>query len=286
MRRFNPVPPLAATVVVGVAAAFLASRPAPAQQFLANQIESFLSSDTMTVEIEGLSGALTGDIRIESLRVSDPQGIFLTGKNLAMDWSPLALVRSNVSIENLTAGQIVLERLPADQPTSEADQGGGFSLPSITADIRNLAIDEFVLGEALAGVRARLKASASLTLADDPTKLDVKANIDRLDQPGQIALDVSYAPDQNQLAIDVKASEPAGGLVATLLDIPDRPAVNLVVNGSGPLSDFMANGQLTVGGEQAATLTARVNDVAEGRRLAASLNVAAERFVQIGRAHV
>ncbi|MEO2002861.1 MAG: hypothetical protein ABGY41_02030, partial [Candidatus Poribacteria bacterium] len=33
------------------------------------------------------------------------------------------------------------------------------------------------------------------------------------------------------------------------------------------------------GGEQAATLTARVNNVADGRRLAASLNVAAERFV-------
>ncbi len=279
MRKFSPLPSLAATVIVGVSAALLASRPAPAQQFLANQIENLVSTDTMTVEIEGLSGALTGDIRIESVVVSDPRGTFLTAKNLAMDWSPLALVRSTVSIENLTAGQIVLERLPTGQPASEADQGSGFALPSITADIRNFAIAEFVLGEAIAGTRARLKASASLTLADDPTKLDVKANIDRLDQPGQIALDVSFAPDQNQLAIDVQASEPAGGLVATLLDIPDRPAVNLVVNGSGPLSDFMANGQLTVGGEQAATLTARVNDVADGRRLAASLNVAAERFV-------
>lgn len=279
MRRFSPVPPLAATIIVGVSAAFLASGPAPAQQFLANQIENLVSTDTMKVEIEGLSGALTGDIRIESVTVSDPQGVFLTGKNLAMDWSPLALVRSNVSIENLTAGQIVLERLPADQPASEADEGSGFSLPSLTADIRNFAIEEFVLGEAIAGTRARLKASARLTLADDPTKLDIQANIDRLDQPGRIALDVSYAPDQNQLAVDVKASEPAGGLVATLLDIPDRPAVDLVVNGSGPLSDFMANGQLTVGGEQAATLTARLNDVADGRRLAASLNVAAERFV-------
>ena len=263
-----------------VAAALLAPRPAEAQEFLASQIENLINSDTMTVEIDGLSGALTGNIRIESVTVSDPQGVFLTASDLAMDWSPFSLVRSNVSIENLTAGQIVLERLPVGQPAAaEDEESGGFSLPSITADIGNLAIEEFVLGEAIAGTRARLSANASLSLSDDPVNLAVKANIQRLDQPGQIALDLGFAPDENQLTVDIQASEPQGGLVASLLDIPDRPAVELSVNGSGPLSDFMANGALNVGGEQAASLTARVNEVDTGRRVSLSLSVAAARFV-------
>jgi translocation and assembly module TamB len=253
-------------------------RAAMAQNFVANQLENFLSTDTMEVEIEGLSGALTGNIRIESVTVSDPQGAFLTARDLAMDWSPFALVRSNLSIENLTAGQIVLERLPEGQPES-TDDSGGFSLPSITADIENLAIEEFVLGEAIAGQRARLRAQASLELADEPTSLSVNADIERLDQPGQIALNVVYAPDQNQLTVEINASEPAGGIVATLLDIPGRPPVELTVNGSGPLSAFMANGSLTIGGEAAATLTARVDGLDEGRQVALSLNVAAQQYL-------
>ncbi|EAU41927.1 hypothetical protein FP2506_15879 [Fulvimarina pelagi HTCC2506] len=264
-----------------VAAALLVPRPASAQEFLASQIEGLINSETMTVEIDGLSGALTGNIRIENVTVSDPQGVFLSASDLAMDWSPLSLVRSNVNIENLTAGQIVLERLPVGQPPAveEEESEGGFSFPSITADIGNFAIEEFVIGEAIAGTRARLSASASLSLSDDPVNLAVDANIQRLDQPGQIVLDLGFAPDENQLTVDIQASEPQGGLVASLLDIPDRPAVELAVNGSGPLSDFMANGALTVGGEQAASLTARVNEIDTGRRVNLSLSVAAARFV-------
>ncbi|MER0238531.1 translocation/assembly module TamB domain-containing protein [Fulvimarina sp. MAC8] len=263
-----------------VAAALLAPRPAAAQDFLAGQIEGLINSDTMNVEIEGLSGALSGNIRIESVTVSDPEGVFLTASDLAMDWSPFSLVRSNVNIENLTAGQIVLERLPVGQPAAaEDEESGGFSLPSITADIGNFAIEEFVLGEAIAGTRARLSANASLSLSDDPVNLAVEANIQRLDQPGQIVLNLGFAPDENQLTVDIQANEPQGGLVANLLDIPDRPAVELNVNGSGPLSDFMANGALNVGDEQAASLTARVNEIDTGRRVNVSLSVAAARFV-------
>ena len=262
-----------------VAAPLLGPRPAAAQDFVASQIENLINSDTLTVDIQGLSGALTGNIRIESVTVSDPEGVFLTASDLAMDWSPLSLVRSNVDIEQLTAGQIVLERLPTGQPASApSEEGGGFSLPSITANIDTFRIDEFILGEAIAGTRARLSANASLSLADDPVNLAVKADIQRLDQPGQIGLDVAFAPADNRLTLDVQASEPQGGLVATLLDIPDRPAVDLTINGSGPLSNFMANGGLTIGGEQAASLTARVDDVDAGRRIAASLQVAAQRF--------
>ncbi|MBP0617627.1 translocation/assembly module TamB domain-containing protein [Jiella mangrovi] len=269
---------LALTLFLAVAALLPASRPASAQQFIATQIENLISSDTMKVKIDGLSGALTGAIRIEKVTVSDPEGVFLTASNLAMDWSPLALVRSNVSIERLTAGQIVLQRLPTGQPASQ-DSGGGFSLPSITAKIQEIAIDEFVLGAAVAGTEARLKANASLTLNSDPTQIAAQATVERLDAPGRIAFDVDFAPDDNKLVVNVDASEPQGGLVASLLGIPGAPPVQLTVNGSGPLSGFMANGALSVDNQQAATLTARVDRLDAAYRTALSLNVAAERFV-------
>lgn len=259
--------------------AFLSPQPVAAQEFLANQIEGLISSETMQVEIDGLSGALSGNIRIDSVTVSDPQGVFLTARDLAMDWSPLAVVRSRIDVEALTVGQIVLERLPEAAPADPDAPPSEGGLPNITADIQRIAVTEFVLGEAIAGVRARLSMNAKLVLENDPTKLETTIDVERLDQPGEIAANIVFAPDENRLDVNVDASEPAGGLVATLLDIPGAPPVSLTIGGSGPLADFMANGQLTVGTENAATLTARVTDVAEGRSVAASLSVAAERFV-------
>lgn len=257
----------------------LLPRPAAAQEFLANQIEKLISTDTIALDIQGLSGAFSGNLRIESVAVSDPKGVFLTARDLALDWSPLALVRANVEVEALTAGQIVLERLPEGAPADpDAPAAGGVSLPAITANIQKIAVGEFVLGESIAGVRARLSAEAHLVLQDDPVRLEVGATVDRLDQPGRIAANVVFAPADNRLEIGVKAGEPAGGLVATLLKLPGAPPVELTIDGQGPLSDFSATGALQVGGESAATLTARVTDTADGRRIGAALGVAAERF--------
>ncbi|MBO0661792.1 translocation/assembly module TamB domain-containing protein [Jiella sp. MQZ9-1] len=270
---------LALTLFLAIAALVPTSQPADAQEFVANQIEKLISTDTMKVKIEGLSGAFNGAVRIQKVTVSDPKGVFLTANDLAMDWSPLSLVRSNVSIDNLTAGKIVLERLPTGQPASTSSSGGGFALPSITAEIKKLAINEFILGESIAGTRARLRADASLTLKADPTNFSAQATVERLDRPGRIAFDFGFAPGDNRLTVKVNASEPQGGLVATLLGIPGAPPVELTVNGSGPLSGFMANGALSVDNQQAATLTARVDRQNAAYRTALSLNVAAERFV-------
>ncbi|KQT69719.1 MULTISPECIES: translocation/assembly module TamB domain-containing protein [unclassified Aureimonas] len=272
---------LAALRVAALGLALLApATGAKAQAFIAGQIENLLSTNTTKVEIEGLTGALSGAVRIDRVTVSDPKGVFLTASDLAMDWSPLSLARLNVSIEALTAGQIVLERLPEAAPADPNEPAGsGFSLPSITADIRKISLGEFVIGEAIAGTRARLSAEARLGLSKDPARLDVSADIQRLDQPGTIAANLLFAPGENRLDVNIDASEPAGGLVASLLKIPGAPAVNLTVKGQGPLSDFMANGALTVGSDTAATLTAQVTDTGEGRRIAASLGVSAEKYV-------
>lgn len=254
--------------------------PVQAQGFVANQIEKLLSSETMQVEIEGLSGALSGAVRIESVTLSDPDGVFLTANDLAMDWSPLALARSNVAIQSLTAARIELTRLPIGGETAEDEAGGGgFSIPAITADIGEIAIAEFILGEAVAGIPARLSANASLQLAAEPTSLSARAAIRRLDQAGDIDLDLAYAPSENRLVVNVSASEPAGGIVAGLLDLPGAPPVNLTISGEGPLSAFAANGTLDIGAERAITIQANVADEANGRRVAATVSTITGPFV-------
>ena len=43
------------------------------------------------------------------------------------------------------------------------------------------------------------------------------------EQPGTVALDVAFNPDDKRLDLNLKASEPAGGLIATALNIPGLP---------------------------------------------------------------
>ena len=102
---------LALTLFLAFAALVPTSRPAEAQQFIASQIENLISTDTMKVKIDGLSGALTGAIRIEKVTVSDPQGVFLTASDLAMDWSPLAL--TTVLLSDVTDSAFTYSSGPA-----------------------------------------------------------------------------------------------------------------------------------------------------------------------------
>ncbi|SJZ96209.1 translocation/assembly module TamB domain-containing protein [Consotaella salsifontis] len=276
MHVFAPFCRLCALVLFAMALA--SPQPARAQAFVAKQIENLISTDTVTVKIDGLSGALSGSVRIDRVTVSDAVGVFLTANDLAMDWSPLALVRGNVSIERLSAGKITLDRLP-QVPPSEGGGGGGFSLPSITADVGEISIAEFDLGEAVAGVAARLSANAHLTLAKEPARLDFSADVKRLDTPGTISAKLAFAPDSNELTVNVTASEPAGGLVARLLEIPGAPPVDLAISSAGPLSDFTADGALKIGGQDAATLSARVTDANEGRHIAGNLQILSDAVV-------
>ncbi|WP_427025720.1 translocation/assembly module TamB domain-containing protein [Aureimonas ureilytica] len=269
----------AALVLLACALASLAATQPARAQFLAGQLENLLSTEDRQVKIEGLSGALSGNVRIEEVTVSDRDGVWLTARDLALDWSPLALVRKNVEIQSLTAGSITLARLPRAAPQTEDTSSSGFSLPDITANVGRIAINEFVLNEAVAGVAARLSAEGSLTLANDPAQLDANLAIRRLDQGGEITLKLGFQPAANRLELNVAASEPAGGLVANLLKLPGAPPVSLTIQGSGPFDDFTANGTLDLGSERAATLTATTATGADGRRVTAELSAKTQPFV-------
>lgn len=269
----------AALALLGCVLLSLAATQPARAQFLAGQLEGLLSTEDRQVKIEGLSGALSGNVRIESVTVSDRDGVWLTARDLALDWSPLALVRKNVQIQNLSAGSITLDRLPRAAPPTQEPSTGGFSLPAITANVGRIAITEFVLGQAVAGTAARLSAEGSLALAAEPTQLDAQLAIRRLDQGGEINLKIGFQPDANRLELDVAASEPAGGLVAGLLKLPGAPPVSLTIQGSGPFDNFAANGTLDLGAERAATLQATTQTSADGRRVTAALTALTQPFV-------
>ena len=248
-------------VPVGLTLAFWGPTPAVAQEiddddggrgFLTRQIEGLLSGTGREVRINGFQGALSSRATISSIQISDDDGVWLTINDAVLDWNRSALLRRRLEIEELTAAEVILERppLPADNADAPQTTAGGFSIPElpVAIQIEQLAIDRVVLGEPVIGQPVELTLAGSAAL--EGGSLDARIEAERVDgRQGTFRIVSAFAPQTNVLTVDVALQEEAGGLAATLLNLPGGPAVDLTVAGQGPLNDFTATIDLDTDGE-------------------------------------
>ncbi|WP_181409929.1 translocation/assembly module TamB domain-containing protein [Martelella alba] len=238
---------VATVLVVVIAVGFTA----PGANFAVREITRLVSSDNLNVEIGTVSAPLTGHFTVDHVAISDSAGPWLTLDNAVLDWSPLALFRGRFSASSLTAGNIALDRLPQSDNTEKApkaDTGGGFSLPIgiwiDSFDFAAIDIDEKVLGE-----KFPLSASGRLGIISDQISAVIDAE-HRAKPSTYLKADLEYAPKDDALTLKAEVNEPQGGMVATLLKIPGEPALNIGVDGSGPLSSWAGRLIATLGGDK------------------------------------
>ncbi len=216
--------------------------------YLTNLLEENLSGAGRSVVIDGFAGALSSQASLTRMTIADSQGVWLTLKDVTLDWSRSSLLVGKVQVSELTAGEIILDRQPiAEASTVPAPEASGFSLPELPVSviIDKLSAAKIVLGAPILGtpLEARLEASVALSGGEGSANLV----LERTDEgPAErIALTASYANESGQLAIDLDVQEGAGGLATQKLGIPGAPAVDLTVKGEGPVSGFIADVSLS-----------------------------------------
>ena len=242
---------------------------APAQEedkgYLATLLEENLSGAGRTVTIDGFSGALSSRAAIQRLTIADGQGVWLTLNGVVLDWSRSALLSGEVSVNELTADEIIVARKPVVPEDSPAPEAGGFSLPELPVSITigKLAAARISLGPEILGEDFAASLNASLVLAGGEGVVD--ARLTRIDDgpSAEISLKGSYANASRQLVLDLKAAEGQGGIAARMIGLPGNPATDLSVQGSGPIDDFTAQMRLATDGQD---------------RLAGSVAVKADSF--------
>ncbi|MAQ85627.1 MAG: translocation/assembly module TamB [Maritimibacter sp.] len=234
-------------------------------------IEDNLSDAGRDVRIEGFSGALSSNATLDSLTISDDDGVWLRLEGAVLNWNRSALLRGRVEVNELSAERLVIERVPDtgtsdDLPTPEATP---FALPDlpVSIDIATLAIERAELGEPLLGEAVAITLDGSASLAGGEGEADLQ--ITRLDGPeGDIALAGSYSNATGALNLDLSFREGPGGIAASLIGLPGEPAVDLTVQGDGSADDFNADILLLTDGEErlsgTATLGAFGADDGEG----------------------
>lgn len=231
-------------------------------------VEERLSTPNRQISLNGIQGTLSSDVRFASITISDENGIWLTIVNPRLQWTRTALLAGMLDIRSLTADRIDWPRMPVADQSMPAPESSGFSLPDlpVSVDIEELAIQEAQFGAPVFGLASTLSLNGQLSLND--AALDANLDIRRLDGPGgQLALQTSYSDQSGQLDIDLSLQEPKNGVVANLLNIPERPPVALTIAGSGPLSEFAAQIAFDADGERVADGSVNVTEDASGARL-------------------
>jgi len=236
MRRFATL--FVSFLFVFVAAVAYAQSDAEEKSTLVTFVEEQISSPSMQISLNGLKGTLSSNVELESITISDKQGVWLTIVEPKLVWNRTALLRGRLEIESLTAAKIDYPRNAiADEslPTPEATP---FALPDlpVAIELEKLEIAEIDIGEPVFGTAARVSIAGRVELDDGAVDLDLSAK--RLDTAGEFTAKATYGGDPAALDMNVSLSEPEGGIVASLLGLQDKPSVVLTVSGKGPVDDL------------------------------------------------
>ncbi|MFE3835864.1 translocation/assembly module TamB domain-containing protein [Pseudogemmobacter sonorensis] len=241
-----------------LAAALTLPAPVLAQEddrsWLTAFLEDNLSGAGRQVTISGFTGALSSRATMTRLTIADDDGIWITLDDVVLDWSRSALLSGEVIINELSAAQITLERIPAGEETAVTPEATPveITLPElpVSIDIGEIRADRIVLGEPVLGqpLEGTLLAKLHLSGGDGLASFLIERTDDGPE--GQIALEASYSNTSRQLVLDLEAREAEGGIVASLIDLPGTPAAALSLKGKGQLDDFAAEFRLESEGEE------------------------------------
>jgi translocation and assembly module TamB len=203
-------------------------------------LEDALSGAGRQVILRGFEGALSSRATATQLTIADDDGVWLILNDIALDWSRSALLTGRVQISELTAAEIIVARAPLAGDAVPAPEASGFSLPDlpVSVDITRLSAARVALGDTLLGqpVTGSVDASMSLAGRDGAVDLQILRSDDGLN--GRFDLSAAFVSKTGTLTLSVEAVEDAGGIAATLLDLPGAPSVSLTIAGEGPLDAF------------------------------------------------
>ncbi|WP_199910628.1 translocation/assembly module TamB domain-containing protein [Loktanella sp. Alg231-35] len=222
--------------------------------YLTTLIEDNLSSVSSQVNIQGFEGALSSAASIQSLTISDAEGIWLTLEDIVLEWNRRALLRGAIDVQELSAARIIVARPPISEDTGPAPEAAPFSLPElpVSVSLDQLNIAEIALGEAFLGEEISVSLTGSAQLSGGEGAANIIAT--RLGpKAGVFELNGAYANATRVLDLLLNLEEGPDGIAARIIDLPGRPAVRLSVEGNAPVDDYAATLAIATDGQDRLT---------------------------------
>lgn len=244
------------------------------RSYTASLIERLGSSETMTIELDGLDSVL-GDLRLARLALSDPDGTWLEARDLSIAYSLSDLLALRLTSDHVTLGSLDIARAPLPGAPNPEPEAGPIipDIPALRAAIERIAIDHIHLGAPLLGTEASLSLSGHLSLEDSPLRVEGALTVAHLHgENGGIDAQWDFVPSENRRQISLDLNEPRGGLAARLLNMETLPAITLSLKGDGPTSDWRSTLKVAIDGQQTVSGQLAANLADGARRIEATLN--------------
>ncbi|MBB4052020.1 translocation and assembly module TamB [Devosia subaequoris] len=245
------------------------------KDFLTGFVEGQLSTPERQIRLSNIDGILGSDVSIREITISDAEGVWLRVNNASLNWNQAALFGGRLEVNSLRAESIdyVRNAIPVegavDLPPPEA---GSLEIPEfpVAIQIGELAVPSVTFGEGVFGLGSEIALNGSMTL--EGGNLDAVLDIERLDGPGgTLDLDVAYRREGATIDLGLSLVEPPNGVLVNLLNIQDRPAMTLTLDGEGPVADLTTQMQLLANDQTALAGTATIAQQADGFAINANL---------------
>lgn len=251
---------LGAAIILAVIALAIFGFTSFGARIITENVASTLSNRDMTITVREPEGLLTGGLRAAEITLSDTRGTFAEVRGIAIDWNPLALLTGTFHAKQVSVASIDVHRppvrtLPSKPVAPGEESSGGFHLP-LKIDIEHIALPNISLAAPLTGRAFSLAATGNLKADGDGGEALV--NVNRHQVPdAKLSAAVAFTPANGHLRLNAQLAEPQGGLLAGFLGLPGSPAVNIALNGEGPISDWNGKLQAALDGQQRASLEGR-----------------------------
>lgn len=179
------------------------------------QLENVLGG---SATIGSLEGALPNYIIVRDLSVDDDNNPstpdIISVEYLYLHWSPFSLLSRDININELIIKKAQLDHFPQskDEDQEGASAGVPVNLPDVY--IGSLHINDFGIGEAIAGRPIQIDAEGSGRLKDENIKLDLNVLTDNGNDVVRILAEIE--PRSNKFVVDGLIRSDVNGLITKL----------------------------------------------------------------------
>lgn len=231
----------------------------PGRRVIANYLGDYKTAAGLNIKVGRIDGSLYGKMVLTDVRVSDPQGVFLSSPRIAVDWRPFAYANNHIDVRSAQAALVTMARSPVFKPVP-SDPNAPI-LPDLDIDIGRLTVERMILAKPVTGAVHILKIDGATHIAD--RRAQVTADVAALTGAGvaggdRLRLKLDAVPDRDLLDIDTRLTAPANGVVAAMSGI--KAPVDFTVGGKGSWKAWTGKASGTLGGASFADLNLTANN--------------------------
>lgn len=201
---------LIAAAVALLLAALLVLDSSLGHRLVADRIAALAPGSGLRIEIGRIDGSIYGKSTLRDIRVSDPDGVFLTVPEAELNWRPLSWLKTGLDIRLLALHRGILRRAPKLRPSEDKNAP---ILPDFDIRVDKLVIDNLTVSEAMAGQKRRVDVIARADIRGGHAIVDVNG---RFGDKDRIVFKLDSEPDRNKFELALNYDAPKDGVIATL----------------------------------------------------------------------